>query len=288
MDLNLIGQFGVGFYSAFLVADKVTVISKSQSDPVQHVWVSSADASFTVSPDPRGNTLKRGTQVVLHLKDDSTEFLQPEKLQEVVTRFNQFVNFPIHVKLQKTKEEEVPADEPLEADAEVVKDPEAAANPLKIAKTKKVKRKYMEWEQVNKQKPIWLRPKDSVTESEYTEFYKDVLKDTTDPVAHIHFVGEGEVEFKSILYIPGTQPSSTWQSFFNTKQKAIKIYSRRVLVADETYDLVPQWLSFLKGVIDSDDLPLKVDRESFAQTKVSRRVYGGRVYCGHVYGLECV
>lgn len=195
-DVNLIGQFGVGFYSAFLVADKVTVISKSYSDPTQHIWESTADASFKVAPDPRGNTLGRGTTVILHLKDDSTEFLDTEKIKAASTKFNQFVNFPIMLHVTKEVEEEVP-EEP-SADDEDVKatDADEEKDKEKKPKTKKVKKTVHEWEHINKLKPIWMRPKEDITPTEYHEFYKSIAKDYSDPLAYIHFSAEGEVDFK--------------------------------------------------------------------------------------------
>merc|ERR1711967_43429 len=161
-DANLIGQFGVGFYSAFLVADKVTVTSKCNDDAVQHVWESSADASFTVVADPRGNTLGRGTRVTLHLKEDAHDYLSEDKLKDTAKKYSQFIQFPIYVKIKKE----------VDADAEEEEDDEKEEE--KKAPTKKT---VFEWEQVNTQKAIWLRSKEDVTEEEYNEFYKSISKD---------------------------------------------------------------------------------------------------------------
>lgn len=129
---------------------------------------------------------------------------------------------------------------------------------------------YSEWEHLNKLKPIWLRPKENITETEYNDFYKSLAKDYSDPLSYIHFSAEGEVDFKSILFIPAHPPFDQWSSYFSAKQDAIKMYSRRILVAEEVYELLPKWLNFIKGVVDSDDLPLKVDRESLSQTRMMR------------------
>merc|ERR1712048_1081408 len=185
-DANLIGQFGVGFYSAFLVADKVSVTSKCNDDPVQHVWESSADASFTVVDDPRGNTLGRGTRVTLHLKEDAHDYLSEDKLKDTTKKYSQFIQFPIYVKVKK------------EVEAEAEEEEEEKKTPTK--------KTVYEWEQVNTQKAIWLRAKEDVTEEEYNEFYKGISKDYLDPLAYTHFNAEGEIEFKSILFLPKKAP----------------------------------------------------------------------------------
>merc|ERR1711948_239231 len=201
-DANLIGQFGVGFYSAFLVADKVSVTSKCNDDPVQHVWESSADASFTVVDDPRGNTLGRGTRVTLHLKEDAHDYLSEDKLKDSVKKYSQFIQFPIYVKVKKevdVEAEEEDDDKEDDEDAETKDDDEKEEEEEKKAPKKKT---VFEWEQVNTQKAIWLRAKEDVTEEEYTEFYKSISKDYLDPLAYTHFNAEGEIEFKSILFLP--------------------------------------------------------------------------------------
>merc|ERR1711907_900910 len=163
---------GVGFYSAFLVADKVTVTSKCNDDAVQHVWESSADASFTVVADPRGNTLGRGSRVTLHLKEDAHDYLSEDKLKESAKKYSQFIQFPIYVKVKK----EVDAD--TEEDDDDDKDDDEEKEEEKEDEEKKPKKKTVyEWEQVNTQKAIWLRAKEDVTEEEYNEFYKGISKD---------------------------------------------------------------------------------------------------------------
>merc|ERR1712091_200433 len=253
-DANLIGQFGVGFYSAFLVADKVSVTSKCNDDPVQHVWESSADASFTVVDDPRGNTLGRGTRVTLHLKEDAHDYLSEDKLKETAKKYSQFIQFPIYVKVKKdvveTKDDD---EEKEEADEE-----------------KKPKKKTVfEWEQVNTQKAIWLRAKKDVTEEEYNEFYKGISKDYLDPLAYTHFNAEGEIEFKSILYLPKKAPFDMMDNYW-TKKSEVKLFVRRVLVAEKFEELLPRYLNFVRGVVDSDDLPLNVSREQLQQNKIMK------------------
>merc|ERR1711959_320889 len=251
-DANLIGQFGVGFYSAFLVADKVSVTSKCNEDPVQHVWESSADASFTVVDDPRGNTLGRGSRVTLHLKEDAHDYLSEDKLKETAKKYSQFIQFPIYVKVKK----EVDADAEEDDDDDKEDEEEKEEEEKKAPKKKTV----FEWEQVNTQKAIWLRAKEDVTEEEYNEFYKTVSKDYLDPLAYTHFNAEGEIEFKSVLFLPKKAPFDMMDNYWQKKSE-VKLYVRRVLVAEKFEDLLPRYLNFVRGVVDSDDLPLNVSRE---------------------------
>eukprot|EP00921_Rhytidocystis_pertsovi_P003669 GHVQ01006366.1.p1 GENE.GHVQ01006366.1~~GHVQ01006366.1.p1 ORF type:complete len:968 (+),score=236.44 GHVQ01006366.1:259-3162(+) len=276
-DVNLIGQFGVGFYSAFLVADKVTVVSK-HNDDAQYLWVSTADGSFSMAEDPRGTTLGRGTRITLHMKEDATEFLNEGHLKELLQKYSQFIAFPIFLKSERTVTEEVPVEEELKEDKEgeeekddmeVKDEEEEEKKEKKEKKMRKVEKKVREWTQLNTQKAIWLRPKEEVTEQEYNSFYKSVTKDWTDPISYIHFTGEGEIEFKAILYIPSRAPMDMFDNYFS-KQTSIKLYVRRVLVADQFEDLLPKYLHFVKGVVDSDDLPLNVSREQLQQHKIMK------------------
>merc|ERR1719203_1090809 len=276
-DANLIGQFGVGFYSAFLVADKVSVTSKCNDDPVQHVWESSADASFTVSDDPRGNTLGRGTRVTLQLKEDAHDYLSEDKLKESAKKYSQFIQFPIYVKVKKEvdveseesddddDDDEEKEDEEKKDDVET-KDEGEKDEEKKDAPTKKT---VYEWEQVNTQKAIWMRAKEDVTEEEYTEFYKSISKDYLDPLAYTHFNADGEIEFKSILFLPKKAPFDMMDNYWSKKSEA-KLFVRRVLVADKFDDLLPRYLGFVRGVVDSDDLPLNVSREQLQQNKIMK------------------
>merc|ERR1711907_56021 len=273
-DANLIGQFGVGFYSAFLVADKVSVTSKCNDDPVQHVWTSSADASFSVVDDPRGNTLGRGSRVTLHLKEDAHDYLSEDKLKETAKKYSQFIQFPIYVKVKK----EVDADTEEDDDDDKDDDEEEKKDDVETKdddekeeeEEKKPKKKTVyEWEQVNTQKAIWLRAKEDVTEEEYNEFYKGISKDYLDPLAYTHFNAEGEIEFKSILFLPKKAPFDMMDNYW-TKRSEVKLYVRRVLVAEKFEELLPRYLNFVRGVVDSDDLPLNVSREQLQQNKIMK------------------
>merc|ERR1712062_624487 len=274
-DANLIGQFGVGFYSAFLVADKVSVTSKCNDDPVQHVWESSADASFTVSDDPRGNTLGRGTRVTLQLKEDAHDYLSEDKLKESAKKYSQFIQFPIYVKVKK--EVDVEAEESDDDDDDDEKEDEEKKDDVETKeeeekeekKDEPTKKTVYEWEQVNTQKAIWMRAKEDVTEEEYTEFYKSISKDYLDPLAYTHFNAEGEIEFKSILFLPKKAPFDMMDNYW-TKKSEVKLYVRRVLVAEKFEELLPRYLNFVRGVVDSDDLPLNVSREQLQQNKIMK------------------
>merc|ERR1719456_1001642 len=273
-DANLIGQFGVGFYSAFLVADKVTVTSKCPEDPTQHVWESSADASFTVVEDPRGNTLGRGTRVTLHLKEDAHEYLNEQKLKEVAKKFSQFIPFPIYVKVKKevdadAEEDDDDDDEKEDEEKDDVETRDDDDEKEEEKKKTPQKKTVYEWEQVNTQKAIWLRAKEDVTEEEYNEFYKGISKDYLDPLAYTHFNAEGEIEFKSILFLPKKAPFDMMDNYW-TKNSEVKLYVRRVLVAEKFQELLPRYLNFVRGVVDSDDLPLNVSREQLQQNKIMK------------------
>jgi len=271
-DANLIGQFGVGFYSAFLVADKVSVTSKCNDDAVQHVWESSADASFTVVEDPRGNTLGRGTRVTLHLKEDAHDYLSEDKLKETAKKYSQFIQFPIYVKVKKEVDADAEEDDDdRDEDEEEKDDVEAKDDEDKEGEEKKAPKKktVYEWEQVNTQKAIWLRAKEDVTEEEYNEFYKSISKDYLDPLAYTHFNAEGEIEFKSILFLPKKAPHDMMDNYWSKKSE-VKLFVRRVLVADKFDELLPRYLNFVRGVVDSDDLPLNVSREQLQQNKIMK------------------
>jgi len=204
--LSLIGQFGVGFYSAFLVANKVVVTSKSADDE-QHIWTSTADAKFFVTKDPRGDTLGRGTRVTLHLKDDAAEYVEQDKIKNLVKKYSEFIQYPIKLYLSKEIRKEVEEETPVEekpADEVEIKDEgetdQAEKTPEK--KTKTVTEQVWEWETINEIKAIWLREKSQITEEEYNHFYMTISKDYRDPLAYTHFTAEGEIEFKAVLYIP--------------------------------------------------------------------------------------
>jgi heat shock protein beta len=272
--LSLIGQFGVGFYSVYLVADRVTVASKHNDDPIQHLWQSEAEGTFTVSEDPRGNTLLRGTSITLHLKEDAAEFLSESKVESLIGKYSQFINFPILLHTTKEVEKEVPDESAVEEEDKVEdldgEDAEKAADEEdKKAKTKKVKETVHEWKRLNTAKAIWTRSPSDISSEEYDEFYKNLAKDTESPLTHIHFAAEGEIAFKSILYIPSKAESNLYDKYYE-KSTALKLYVRRVLISDEFDDFLPRYLNFVRGVVDSEDLPLNVSRETLAQSKVLR------------------
>lgn len=260
----------MGFYSAFLVANKVEVVSKSNDDE-QHIWTSTADAKFFVTKDPRGDTLGRGTRVTLYLKDDATEYVEQDKIKNLVKKYSEFINYPIELYLSKDVREQVEIDEdgnevakdssePEEksAETEITDEEENTDKPEK--KTKTVTKQVWEWETINDLKAIWMRDRSEITPREYNEFYKTITKDTQDPLAYTHFSAEGEIEFKAILYVPADAPYDLFENYYG-KSSSLKLYVRRVLITEEFEDLMPRYLNFIKGVVDSDDLPLNVSRE---------------------------
>lgn len=270
---ELIGQFGVGFYSAFLVADKVIVTSKHNND-TQHIWESDSN-QFSVIEDPRGDTLGRGTTIILVLKEEASDYLELETIKNLVKKYSQFINFPIYVWASKTETVEEPIDE----DAEAAEEPEKEASEDEAEveeeeedkdkpKTKKVEKTVWDWELMNDIKPIWQRPAKEVEEDEYKAFYKTFSKDNDDPMAHIHFTAEGEVTFKSILFVPTSAPRGLFDEYGSKKNDYIKLFVRRVFITDDFNDMMPKYLNFIKGVVDSDDLPLNVSRETLQQHKL--------------------
>jgi len=272
--LNLIGQFGVGFYSYFLVANKVTVVSK-HSDDDQYIWESLAGSSYTIIRDPRGNTMARGTSIVLHLKQDAHEYLDVDKVQGLIKKFSEFITFPIYIMKEKeiTKEVDIPEDElnPDETDENKDKDElEVKDDDEKPEekKTRTVRETVTEWEHVNEAKALWLRPKEEIEEDEYKKFYQSFSKDFDDPLTWTHFKGEGDVEFNSILYVPKKASQDMWES--GKTSTIMKLYVRRVLITDDFEGMMPRYLNFVRGIVDSDDIPLNVNREQLQQLKLMK------------------
>lgn len=232
---DLIGQFGVGFYSAFLVADTVIVTTKHNDDK-QYIWESDA-SSFSVVEDPRGPTLKRGTQITLKLKEEAWDFLEQDTLRNLVKKYSQFINFPIYLWASKTEmvDEVIEEAEPQKEKTEDGTDDEAAVEEEaeeKAPKTKKVEKTTWDWEFLNNAKPIWMRKPADITDEEYDEFYKSLTKEKDTPLARTHFVAEGEVSFKALLYIPQGLPNEAFQSY-GKKTDNIKLYVRRVFITDD-------------------------------------------------------
>lgn len=287
---DLIGQFGVGFYSSFLVADKVTVRSRSHQDPTEHVWESNSTEFSVKNSGPEDkldgdDELARGSVVTLHLKDEAKDFLNQDTLKELIKKYSQFINFPIYLWTSKTVTEEVPVEEQddenitekekdesevsstAKPEDDATEDEEKQENKKDKKKTKKVEKKVFEWERINVAKPIWQRKPSEVKDEEYEEFYKSITRDYQPPFARTHFTAEGELTFKSLLFIPKVQPTDSFNKY-GTKNDNIKLYVRRVFISDDFNDLMPSYLSFVRGVVDSDDLPLNVGRETLQQHKL--------------------
>jgi molecular chaperone HtpG len=232
---ELIGQFGVGFYSSFMVADKVTVISKKAgSGDVAVKWESAADGTYTIEEADRKTP---GTDVILHLRDEDKKYLDEWEIRQVVRKYSDYIDYPIVMEVEREEKSEVDKD-----------------------KTVKIKKD----ETLNSQKAIWLRDKNEIEDSDYNEFYKHIAHDFTDPAKVIHYKAEGTTEFTALLYIPSRVP---FDIFYKEYKIGPSLYVKRVQIMDHCEELIPVWLRFVKGVVDSSDLPLNVSREILQNNK---------------------
>ena len=246
-DVDIIGQFGVGFYSAFMVADKVTVTSKAYGSDQAWRWESEGAEGYTIEPAEKAGV---GTDIVLHIKADTDDekygqYLEQYRLDDLVKKYSDYIHYPIQMLMHKSRQKERPADAGEDYKPEW--------------------EDYDQWETLNSMVPLWQRPKSEVTAEEYSNFYKEHYGDWEDPMSVIHVHGEGQVEYKAMLYIPGHAP---YDFYTREYEKGLQLYSSGVLIMDKCADLLPDHFRFVRGVVDSADFSLNISREVLQHTQV--------------------
>ena len=286
-DVEQIGQFGVGFYSAYLVADSVKLYTKHNND-VEYIWESTSNKTYTLSVNdtPR---LKRGTEIHLTLKQEHDQYSNINTVKETIKKYTEFISFPIELLESREIEVDAPTEDvedrqqsELQEDVEDREQAELQDEPKiedldeeddsesKKVEPKKVKQTITEWKLLNEQAPIWCRRPEDVSEEEYKKFYKTVTNDSGEPLTYKHFHTEGQLELNCILFVPEKPQFDMFET--QTKKTNIKLYVKKVFIMDDCEDLVPEWLRFMKGIVDSNDIPLNVSREILQQNKVVKQI----------------
>ena len=284
-DLSLIGQFGVGFYSVFLVADKVVVRTKKNGENSWR-WESTGDGSYFLNEDEK---IERGTSIELYMKEDALDYLKESKIKDIIKQHSQYIMYPLNLLVTKTREVEVTETKNTEAEDLETKNDEAEdletknneaedlENDIKEVEDDSEKQSknnitesYEEWERVNEQEPIWIKNSDEVTLEEYNKFYKNLTNDYVDCLRYKHFAVEGQIAAKGILFIPKRAPTDMFQN--TNKKNKIKLFVKRVFISDNCEELIPDYMNFVSGLIDSDDLPLTVSREMLQQNRTIKLI----------------